>query len=149
MPTDRSGARNTGRFTGDSSAVSARMRLIRSSNTKPEREFFLVLDSAAVPYAAQVRVEGVRVDALVSGRVAVFVDSPFWHLRDERDLARLSEYWRERLRANRARDARQTVVLRRAGYCVVRIWSDEVRFSSTWRRVRGAIRRVRPMPPTG
>lgn len=136
--------RGDGRFTGDPAAVSARMRLIRSSNTKPEKHLFVLLDAAAIPYEAHVRIEGVSVDALVTGRVAVFVDSPFWHLRSDGELDRLSVYWRDRLLSNRARDRRQTVALRRAGYAVVRMWSDEVGEASAWRRLRQAIRRVRP-----
>jgi DNA mismatch endonuclease (patch repair protein) len=132
-----------GRFTGDPNAVSDRMRRIRSSNTKPELAFFEVLEAAALPYQPHVRVEGITVDALVSDRVALFVDSPFWHLRDDSELERLSTYWRGRLLANRARDARQNAVLRRAGFPVVRIWTDELRDPLALSRVRRAVRRRR------
>jgi G:T-mismatch repair DNA endonuclease (very short patch repair protein) len=71
------------------------------------------------------------------------VDSPFWHLRDDSELERLSEHWRGRLLANRARDARQNAVLRRAGFPVVRVWTDEVQDPLTLKRVRRALRRGR------
>lgn len=115
----------SGRFTSEPSAVSARMRLIRSKGTKPELQLYAALARAGLPYQTHVRVLGVEVDALVEGRLALFVDLPFWHLRERSTLGRLNPYWCTRLITNKQRDRRQTRALRGGGYAVLRFWSDE------------------------
>jgi DNA mismatch endonuclease Vsr len=127
-----------GRFTGAPDEVSARMRMIKSKGTKPELAFFAILADAEISYQAHVKVAGVVVDASIDNRVVVFVDSPFWHLRDSSELDRLSELWRSRLVANRRRDRRQVRHLRMKGYTVVRLWTDELLASKVRRRVRSA-----------
>ena len=102
------------------------MKLIRGRNTKPELAAFELLIRAGLRISPHERVCGITVDALVEDRVVVFVDSPFWHLRDPEELKRLSPHWQDRLRKNKARDRRQTRLLRQAGYSVVRIWADQV-----------------------
>jgi len=54
----------------------------------------------------------------------VFVDGCFWHgcpLHGTRPTAN-REWWAEKLKANRARDADTDVLLGAAGWSVVRIW---------------------------
>jgi DNA mismatch endonuclease (patch repair protein) len=61
-------------------------------------------------------------------RVAVFVDGCFWHgcprhgTRPRGNAA----FWRRKFAANRARDARVTRALRRAGWHVLRLWEHEL-----------------------
>jgi DNA mismatch endonuclease (patch repair protein) len=87
-----------------------------------------------------VRVSGVNVDVVIGG-VLVFVDSPFWHLRDAAILDRLAPRWQEKLLRNRARDRKQTRQLRKQGFTVVRIWADELDGEVVARRVRRAMAR--------
>ena len=89
-----------------------------------------------IEFLEQARVAGMAVDFLLDGGVAVFIDSPYWHLRDASTLNRLPPYWQGRLRANRRRDQRQNVALRRLGYSVVRVWADDVARPSTISRIR-------------
>jgi DNA mismatch endonuclease (patch repair protein) len=114
-------------FTSDPSEVSARMRLIRGRNTKPELALFSILKAAEMPFESHVRIGRVEADAMVSNAVLVFVDSPFWHLREARELKRLSPHWRERLLRNKRRDDRQRRQLRKLGYSVVRLWADQIK----------------------
>jgi len=61
-------------------------------------------------------------------QVAVFVDGDFWHgWRLPAWEHKLSRFWREKLRANRARDRRNFRRLRSMGWRVVRIWEHELR----------------------
>lgn len=61
-------------------------------------------------------------------RVVVFVDGDFWHgWRLPAWEHKLSKFWRDKLRANRARDQRNFRRLRRAGWKVIRIWQHELR----------------------
>lgn len=113
-------------FTSDPSEVSARMRLIRGKNTRAELALFSILSEAGIPFDPHVRIGRMQADARVYENLLLFVDSPFWHLRDRDELSRLSSYWRQRLLRNRRRDERQRRILRRLGFSVVRFWADEV-----------------------
>lgn len=123
-------------FTSDPSEVSARMRLIRGKNTKPELKLFGILKAADIPYESHVRIGRVEADAVLNGNVLVFVDSPFWHLRERRELKRLSRHWKERLLRNKRRDNRQRRHLRTIGFSVVRLWSDEIKENVVLPRIR-------------
>jgi DNA mismatch endonuclease (patch repair protein) len=62
-------------------------------------------------------------------RLAVFVDGCFWHgcprhgTRPQGHAA----FWRAKFRRNRARDRRDTLRLRRAGWRVLRLWEHELK----------------------
>ena len=68
---------------------------------------------------------------------AIFVHGCFWHGhrnckktkggRSGRVPAKNSSFWSEKLAANRARDARKSRELRRAGFRVLTIWECELR----------------------
>ncbi|MGA2853581.1 MAG: very short patch repair endonuclease [Verrucomicrobiota bacterium] len=61
-------------------------------------------------------------------KVAVFVDGDFWHgWRLPAWEHKLSKFWRDKLRANRARDQRNFRHLRAAGWKVIRIWQHELK----------------------
>ena len=75
-------------------------------------------------------------------RVAVFVDGDFWHgWRLPAWEGKLSKFWRDKLRANRARDQRNFRRLRRLGWRVIRLWQHDVRrdLAACVLRVRDAI----------
>jgi len=114
-------------FSSDPFEVSARMRLIRGRNTKPELALFSIFAAAEIPFKSHVRIGRVEADALVNDDLLVFVDSPFWHLREMRELKRLSRHWKRRLLRNRRRDNRQRRQLRKLGFSVVRLWSDQIK----------------------
>jgi len=60
-------------------------------------------------------------------RVAVFVDGDFWHgWRLPAWEQTLSKFWRDKLRANRARDQRNFRRLRASGWKVIRVWQHEL-----------------------
>lgn len=60
-------------------------------------------------------------------RVVVFVDGCFWHGCPLHATAPKSnaDWWREKLDANKERDARNTVALGQLGWTVLRIWEHE------------------------
>ena len=61
-------------------------------------------------------------------KVTVFVDGDFWHgWRLPAWEHKLSPFWRDKLRTNRARDQRSFRRLRRTGWIVIRIWQHELR----------------------
>jgi|SRR5271165_1033896 len=132
-------------FTSDPAEVSARMRLIRGKNTKPELSLFSILSAAEIPFEPHARVGRTEADAKIDRSVLIFIDSPFWHLRDEAELRRLSPYWKARLVRNKRRDGRQRRELRKLGFSVLRFWADEIneqRVLSRIRRIVSMKRRV-------
>lgn len=61
-------------------------------------------------------------------KVAVFVDGDFWHgWRLPAWEHKLSDFWRDKLYANRVRDRRNFRRLRALGWCVIRLWQHDVR----------------------
>ena len=62
-----------------------------------------------------------------SERVAVFVDGDFWHgWRLAAWEHKLSPFWRDKLRTNRARDRRNFRKLRSRGWKVIRLWQHQI-----------------------
>jgi DNA mismatch endonuclease (patch repair protein) len=61
-------------------------------------------------------------------RVMVFVDGCFWHgcPKHCRLPVSHSQYWREKIGRNKARDARANRRLRRDGWRVFRVWEHEI-----------------------
>jgi DNA mismatch endonuclease (patch repair protein) len=60
-------------------------------------------------------------------QVAIFVDGDFWHgWRLPAWEHKLPKFWRDKLRANRARDQRNFRRLRAQGWKVIRVWQHEL-----------------------
>jgi len=60
-------------------------------------------------------------------KIAVFVDGDFWHgWRLPAWERKLSKFWRDKLRANRARDQRNYHRLRSQDWLVIRLWQHDV-----------------------
>ena len=76
-------------------------------------------------------------------RLAVFVDGCFWHgcPRCYRPPRKNASFWREKLAANRARDRKNSRLLRAAGWRVMRVWECRVKAADTIRRIGGALHR--------
>lgn len=86
--------------------------------------------------------------AFPRAKVVVFVDGDFWHgWRLSKWAYKLSPFWREKLRGNRARDLRNIRRLRARGWLVIRIWGHQIRnnLSSCIDRILRALP-TRPRP---
>ncbi len=61
--------------------------------------------------------------------VCVFLDSDFWHGWQYPRWKHLlkSDFWRNKIEANRARDRKVTAWLRRAGWTVLRVWEHNIK----------------------
>ena len=120
------------------------MRRVRSSGTEPERLVAAALKSAGLQFCTQYKVAGIAVDiALVSQRVAVFVDGCLWHgcPRHDKPFPKTNvEFWRGKVRSNRLRDRHNRRTLGLAGWKVVRIWEHTARRSPS--RARAAVVRA-------
>lgn len=129
---------------------SRNMAAVRRSDTKLEMRVRTAIHRRGLRYRKDfpIRIEGrlVRPDiAFTRSRVAVFVDSCFWHLCPEHGQipASNSGFWRDKLEGNAARDLAQTVALQSAGWTVLRIWEHEPSENAVQRIVKIA-RRTSP-----
>jgi len=86
------------------------------------------LRARGVRFKRHVRALSGRPDiVLPDQRVAVFVDGDFWHgWRLPTWEHKLSKFWRDKLRANRRRDQRNSRRLRSQGWKVIRIWQHQL-----------------------
>lgn len=120
-----------GEHTGDIMSKEKRSQLmsrIRGKNTNPERIIFSKLNQRRIYYAKHVRALPGRPDVVFRrAKLAVFIDGDFWHgWRFPLWQHKLSNEWREKISANRARDQRNFRELRRNGWKVLRIWEHQI-----------------------
>jgi DNA mismatch endonuclease (patch repair protein) len=107
------------------------MARFRRRDTAPELALRRVLHARGRRFFVDRRVSSrtrTRADLVFPrARVAVFVDGCFWHFCEKHaNLPKANaELWREKLLANRQRDARHDEVLRAEGWKVVRVWEHE------------------------
>jgi len=125
----------------DQATRSRIMSRVRAKNTRPEMTLRRALWAAGLRgYRCHSRSVPGTPDLCWQGRkVAVFVDSAWWHGHPSRwEPGRLSPAWDEKIAANKARDERVNAELAKKGWVVVRIWDFELAKS-----VEAAVSRVR------
>ena len=125
------GGKIPGRNRGDIMSVEKRselMRRIRGKNTTPERIVARSLRSLGLRFQRHVRGMPGSPDFVFSDQmVAVFIDGDFWHgWRFPLWEHKMTQFWRMKISANRARDRRNFAKLRQRGWKVVRIWEHQV-----------------------
>jgi DNA mismatch endonuclease, patch repair protein len=109
-------------------STSRRMSRVRQRDTSAEMALRRELHRRNLRYRVNYTVlaKPRRVADVVFPRlkIAVFVDGCFWHGCPEHASWPKSnaEFWREKIEANRARDADTNVRLTEAGWRVIRVW---------------------------
>ena len=105
------------------------MSLIRAKNTGIEKKVFSHLRRNKVYFQQHYsKVPGKPDVALPKKKIAVFIDGDFWHgYKFQQWMHRIpKQYWREKIAANMARDAKNRRALRRQGWKVMRVWGHEL-----------------------
>lgn len=105
------------------------MRAVKSSNTSLERLMSSLLWARGYRFRRNVTSIAGKPDFALKGRkIAIFVDSCFWHScpLHGRVPADITGYWASKLEANAARDARVTRELEEDGWTVVRVWEHDL-----------------------
>lgn len=119
-----------------SAAVRSRMQAQGTRDTHAELVLRRALRAAGVGYRVQhpIRVPGwprlIRADvALPAARVALFVDGDWWHKcpRHWTRPTQNAEWWVQKVAANVARDAAQSLALADDRWTVVRVWECALR----------------------
>lgn len=106
------------------------MQSIRSQNTVPEKILFDELRRRKVYFAKHTREIVGKPDIVFRRKkVAVFVDSDFWHGHPSRGTMPASNtaYWEDKIDRNQKRDKRVNKKLRSDGWKVLRIWEYDIR----------------------
>ena len=111
--------------------TTARMKRVRQANTAPELGVRALLREMGIRYRTCVRSLPGRPDiANQSKGWAIFVHGCFWHGHVGCALYTVpktnSNWWRDKVVANRARDARKEHQLRDAGLRVLVVWQCEL-----------------------
>ena len=107
------------------------MAAIRSKNTKPELSLRKALRQVgATGYRLHRKDVPGRPDLVfIRWKVAVFVDGVFWHGHPDHwdPETASSDYWREKIARNMARDKAANAALLEQGWTVIRIWDQDVK----------------------
>ena len=107
------------------------MSRILSRDTIPEHQARKILTSMGYRYRLNVKdLPGKPDIVLRKYNAVIFVHGCFWHLhygcRDGTIPKSRTDYWREKLYKNKARDARYMRDLRKKGWKVLRLWECEI-----------------------
>lgn len=128
---------------------SSQMAKIRSKNTKFEEEFIHLLRSEIQnKFVTHVKnLKGTPDIVFENEKVCIFLDSDFWHGWQYPRWKHLlkDEFWREKISNNRKRDIRNTRILKKARWKVIRIWEHEINrdLCKTLNRLREVTKQAR------
>lgn len=128
------------------------MSRVRARDTRPEMRIRRALHTAGLRYRLHAKDLPGRPDIVFRRvRLAIFVHGCFWHRHPECEHARMPKtrlgFWRTKLKANVARDARQVAELEAAGWTVLTLWECETRDATAVAMfVENVARRVRGNP---
>src|SRR3954463_6766532 len=123
---------------------SRHMALVRCRNTRFELTFLRLVSAELYPLGYRYRkhcrhVLGTPDIVFAKFKLAVFIDSDFWHGRNYKLLAaRMTTFWRAKIERNMERDKQVTRKLRRQGWSVLRFGQAELN-----KRPSSAIRRIK------
>ncbi len=108
------------------------MSRVRSKDTTPELAVRRLVFGMGYRYRLYDKKLPGRPDLVFAGRCkVVFVNGCFWHGHRGCRYARLprtnTDFWREKIRKNRARDKRNTALLEASGWKVLTVWQCELK----------------------
>ncbi|MFA6449367.1 MAG: very short patch repair endonuclease [bacterium] len=107
------------------------MFAVKSKNTGLENKFFALLNQAGIRNYKKhpENVKGSPDLIFRKEKIAVFIDSCFWHgcPKHLRRPASNQEYWTAKIARNVARDRKIRAELRRDGWSALRIWEHDLK----------------------
>jgi DNA mismatch endonuclease (patch repair protein) len=120
------------------------MQHIRSTGTAPERMVMKELKKRKIYFAAYVsKIIGKPDIVFRRKKVAVFIDSDFWHGHPKRCIMPKTNlnYWKKKIEGNRKRDKFVNTELKNNGWIVVRLWEYDIKhgFEKSFQKVLEAI----------
>lgn len=119
------------------------MSTIRSKNTRLEEKLVSILNNAGIISFTRYMqaLPGTPDIVFEQAKVAVFLDSCFWHgcPKHLRRPSSNTTYWQAKIEKNIKRDRRQRAALRRLGWHAIRIWEHDL---GNPQRVINKVRRI-------
>jgi DNA mismatch endonuclease (patch repair protein) len=109
------------------------MQNIRSKGTLPERIVMSELRKAGIYFSTYANnIIGKPDIVFRRKKIAVFIDSDFWHKHPTRFILPQSNtnYWINKINRNQLRDKTVSKELRKTGWRVIRIWEYDVKKST-------------------
>ena len=106
------------------------MQHIRSSGTTPEKIVMRELRRRKIYFAKNAKSILGKPDIVFRRkRIAVFIDSDFWHRHPKRFQmpATNVKYWKEKIERNVQRDKKVARQLRKEGWTVIRLWAYDIK----------------------
>lgn len=106
------------------------MQNIRSTGTTPERLIMRELKKRKIYFASHSESITGKPDIVFRRkRIAVFIDSDFWHGHPKRCIMPQTniEYWSGKIARNRKRDKNVNHILKKDGWAVIRLWEYDVK----------------------
>jgi DNA mismatch endonuclease Vsr len=106
------------------------MQRIRSTGTKAERIIMSELEKRNFEFTSYDKTIIGKPDIVFAEKkVAVFIDSDFWHANPKRFIKPKTniEYWEKKIAGNKRRDRMVNRELKTGGWTVVRIWEYDVK----------------------
>ncbi len=126
------------------------MSKIGSKNTKLETNFRRYVSAVGLKYRLHYNITGKPDFVFVSKKIAVFVDSCFWHgcPKHFRQPSSNRKYWIQKIERNSKRDKDVTKRLKQEGWNVLRFWEHEIN-KNPKRCVRRILKIYRIVPSFG
>lgn len=109
------------------------MQRIRSTGTKAERIVMSELEKRNLDFIGYAKTIIGKPDIVFpEEKVAVFIDSDFWHANPMRFIKPKTnvEYWEKKIERNKKRDHEVNRQLKKEGWAVVRIWEYDIKHNS-------------------
>lgn len=106
------------------------MQHIRSEDTTPEQIIMRELRRRKIYFAEHVKEIVGKPDIVFRRKkVAIFIDSDFWHGHPKRFIMPVTnyEYWSNKIARNKERDRQVTKDLRSSGWKVIRLWEYDIK----------------------
>ncbi len=115
------------------------MSRVKGKNSHLEMQVFRYLKSRKIYFRRHyMRAPGKPDIALPSKKIAVFVDSDFWHGWHFSEWNhKLAPFWRKKIANNIKRDKKNIRILRGDGWKVMRVWEHSFR-----KNEKGVLRRI-------
>ena len=108
------------------------MSAVKAKNTKFERDFFRLLRKRGLRFRTHYqKVIGKPDIAIPAPKIAVFLDSNFWHVwQYTRWSDKLtSTFWKEKIKRNIQRDRKVSRQLKKDGWIVLRFWEHMIKLN--------------------
>jgi DNA mismatch endonuclease (patch repair protein) len=120
------------------------MQHIRSTGTAPERAVMKALKKRKIYFAAYVsKIIGKPDIVFRRKKVAVFIDSDFWHGHLKRCIMPKTNqiYWKKKIEGNRKRDKLVNAELKNNDWIIVRLWEYDIKhsFEKSFQKILNAI----------